>query len=227
MKLSRIAALAPLLLAAAPVLAQGTAEQRSACMGDAWRLCKSDFTSVDAITACMKRERDKLGQACRAVLEKSEQETQQAANPVPPPAQAAPQQTAQVPAPELPQPAAPVIPVEAPKAAEAPAANGPAPTAAAPQAPAVSPVAKAPAPARPITTAGRRIPERAVALKPQPRVASAVARKPARQVAAARFAGDPEAREADQWMRRFGLGGLSRETVRDFRRVEAFFDGRL
>ena len=52
--------------AAAPALAQGTAEQRSACMGDAFRFCASDIPNVGKIEACLEAKRSELSPACRA-----------------------------------------------------------------------------------------------------------------------------------------------------------------
>jgi hypothetical protein len=43
-----------------------TAEQRSACMGDAFRLCGSDIPFVSRIEACMIRKLDELSPGCRA-----------------------------------------------------------------------------------------------------------------------------------------------------------------
>ena len=59
-----------LLLAAAfgagPASAQGTAEQRSACMGDAFRFCSQDIPNVSRIEACLLANRDRLRPACQA-----------------------------------------------------------------------------------------------------------------------------------------------------------------
>lgn len=48
--------------------AAGTAEQRQACTGDVFRLCSSDIPSVDRIVACLKRQRNSLSPACKAVF---------------------------------------------------------------------------------------------------------------------------------------------------------------
>jgi hypothetical protein len=61
--------LAALVLAAASAFAQGTAEERSACMGDAFKFCFSDIPDVAKIEACLERDRDKLTPACRAEFE--------------------------------------------------------------------------------------------------------------------------------------------------------------
>jgi hypothetical protein len=59
-------AVAALVLAAVPAAAQGTAEERSACMGDAFKFCFSDIPNVPKIEACMERNKSKLTPACRA-----------------------------------------------------------------------------------------------------------------------------------------------------------------
>ncbi len=51
--------------ASTPALAQGTAEQRSACEGDAFKFCFSDIPSVSAIEACLKANEPKLSPACQ------------------------------------------------------------------------------------------------------------------------------------------------------------------
>ena len=45
-----------------------TAEQRSACTPDVFRLCSSDIPNVKRIIACLEREKPKLSSACRAVF---------------------------------------------------------------------------------------------------------------------------------------------------------------
>jgi hypothetical protein len=52
-------------LGPAPASAQGTPEQRQACQPDAMRLCSEFIPDVDAITACMTKNRIKLSTACR------------------------------------------------------------------------------------------------------------------------------------------------------------------
>lgn len=49
--------------------AQGTAEERSACMGDAFKYCGSDIPNVSKIEACLKANIGKLKPACRAEFE--------------------------------------------------------------------------------------------------------------------------------------------------------------
>jgi hypothetical protein len=48
--------------------ALGTAEQRSACMPDVFRLCSSEIPSVDRIVACLKKEKTNLSAGCQAVF---------------------------------------------------------------------------------------------------------------------------------------------------------------
>lgn len=47
-----------------------TAEQRAACTPDAFRLCASNIPNIPAITACMKKNRENLSPACKAVFPK-------------------------------------------------------------------------------------------------------------------------------------------------------------
>ena len=56
------------LLVAPPALAQGTAEQRSACTPDVLRLCSADIPDVGRITACLKRDRARVSPACRGAM---------------------------------------------------------------------------------------------------------------------------------------------------------------
>ena len=46
--------------------ADGTPEQRQACMQDALRLCSSEIPDVPRITACMIRNMHKLSPPCRS-----------------------------------------------------------------------------------------------------------------------------------------------------------------
>ena len=50
--------------------AEGTAEQRQACMPDAFRLCSSHIPNVEAITACMRAKKSELSPACKLVFDK-------------------------------------------------------------------------------------------------------------------------------------------------------------
>jgi len=46
--------------------AQGTAQQRSACMGDAFRFCSAYIPNVTNIEACLRQNVSNLDPACRA-----------------------------------------------------------------------------------------------------------------------------------------------------------------
>jgi hypothetical protein len=57
-------------------IAQGTAEgsrgspeQRKACTPDVYRLCPGEIPNVRAITACLRRQKASLSEACRVVFE--------------------------------------------------------------------------------------------------------------------------------------------------------------
>ena len=64
------AILATLVSSSSASFAQGTSEQRSACMGDAFRYCSAEIPNVPRITACMKTNFSKLSPACKAVMMK-------------------------------------------------------------------------------------------------------------------------------------------------------------
>jgi hypothetical protein len=49
---------------------QGTPEQRRACTPDVYRLCAGEIPNARAITACLRRQRASLSEACAAVFEK-------------------------------------------------------------------------------------------------------------------------------------------------------------
>jgi len=69
-------ALAVLLVGSASAKAQegsqyrGTEEQRVACTGDVFRLCWSEIPNVTAIVGCLRRERPRLSEGCRAVFDR-------------------------------------------------------------------------------------------------------------------------------------------------------------
>ena len=65
------AVLASLALSSAPALAQGTAEERSACMGDAFRFCASDIPDVPAIESCLIKNMSKLSKDCQEEFHKA------------------------------------------------------------------------------------------------------------------------------------------------------------
>ncbi len=46
--------------------AQGTAQDRSACMGDAFKFCGADIPDVAKIEACLSQNRSQLTPACAA-----------------------------------------------------------------------------------------------------------------------------------------------------------------
>ncbi len=48
---------------------QGTPVQRKACTPDVYRLCPGEIPNVRAITACLRRQKANLSEACRAVFE--------------------------------------------------------------------------------------------------------------------------------------------------------------
>ncbi len=60
------ALVAGLLLVSAPAAAQGTAQERSSCMGDAFRFCAGDIPDVPKIEACLESKQSELTPACRA-----------------------------------------------------------------------------------------------------------------------------------------------------------------
>ncbi len=45
-----------------------TPEQRKACTPDVYRLCAGEIPNVRAITACLRRQKANLSDACRAVF---------------------------------------------------------------------------------------------------------------------------------------------------------------
>ena len=57
------------LLAAGSAHAIGTPEQRKACTPDVYRLCPGEIPNVRAITACLRRQKASLSEACRAYFE--------------------------------------------------------------------------------------------------------------------------------------------------------------
>ncbi len=62
----RILTFAFVLASAAPALAQGTSQERSACMGDAMRFCSSDIPFVSEIESCLESNIGRLSRACRS-----------------------------------------------------------------------------------------------------------------------------------------------------------------
>lgn len=64
-----VAAALALCTIATASYALGTAEQRTACTPDVFRLCSSEIPNVDGIIACMKAKKSSLSPACRAVFD--------------------------------------------------------------------------------------------------------------------------------------------------------------
>ncbi len=54
---------------AGAALALGSSEQRAACTPDVFRLCSAQIPNVDAIVACLKREKSNLSPDCKAVFD--------------------------------------------------------------------------------------------------------------------------------------------------------------
>lgn len=50
---------------AAPATAQGTAQERSDCMGDAFKFCSGDIPFVEEIESCLQANMARLSSACR------------------------------------------------------------------------------------------------------------------------------------------------------------------
>jgi hypothetical protein len=57
------------IVAAGSAYAVGTPEQRRACTPDVYRLCPGEIPNVRAITACLRRQKASLSEACRAQFE--------------------------------------------------------------------------------------------------------------------------------------------------------------
>ena len=58
------------LAASGPARAElATPEQKKACTPDVYRLCAGEIPNVRAITACLRRQKANLSEACRAVFE--------------------------------------------------------------------------------------------------------------------------------------------------------------
>ena len=63
-------ALALTLMTTGSALAEiGTPEQKRACTPDVYRLCAGEIPNVRAITACLRRQRASLSEACRALFD--------------------------------------------------------------------------------------------------------------------------------------------------------------
>jgi hypothetical protein len=64
-----IIALLLTLFATGSAFAIGTPEQRKACTPDVYRLCPGEIPNVRAITACLRRQKASLSEACKAYFE--------------------------------------------------------------------------------------------------------------------------------------------------------------
>jgi hypothetical protein len=67
------AACALMTIGAVPALAQNydaisTPDQRRACTPDVYRLCAGEIPSVPKITACLRRKKASLSDACRVAM---------------------------------------------------------------------------------------------------------------------------------------------------------------
>jgi len=60
------------LFTAGAAHAVGTPEQRKACTPDVYRLCPGEIPNVRAITACLRRQKASLSEACRAAFEQGD-----------------------------------------------------------------------------------------------------------------------------------------------------------
>lgn len=67
--LSALVATTAVSRAADPDSSLASAEQRRACTPDVYRLCAGEIPSVSGITACLRRKKASLSDACRAVFE--------------------------------------------------------------------------------------------------------------------------------------------------------------
>ena len=63
--------LVALLTAGSACAEPGTPEQKRACTPDVYRLCAGEIPNVRAITACLRRQKASLSEACRAVFEQA------------------------------------------------------------------------------------------------------------------------------------------------------------
>jgi hypothetical protein len=65
-------ALVASMLVSVATRAQGTSQERSACMGDAFRFCSADIPNVTKIEACLSQNRNSLTPACAAEFQPSQ-----------------------------------------------------------------------------------------------------------------------------------------------------------
>jgi hypothetical protein len=66
-----VAVIASLIVPVSPARAFSLEDQLM-CSGDAYRLCSSEIPDIEKITVCMRQQRDKLSNGCRAVMERDE-----------------------------------------------------------------------------------------------------------------------------------------------------------
>jgi len=66
---STVALLLSLFATGSAFAEPGTPVQRRACTPDVYRLCPGEIPNVRAITACLRRQKASLSEACRAVFE--------------------------------------------------------------------------------------------------------------------------------------------------------------
>ena len=59
------------LFASAAHAQQGTPKQRRACTPNVYQLCAGEIPNVRAITACLRRNRSSLSEACRNVFDQA------------------------------------------------------------------------------------------------------------------------------------------------------------
>jgi hypothetical protein len=69
---STLGLLLSLFAAGAAHAAPGTPEQRRACTPDVYRLCPAEIPNVRAITACLRRQKASLSEACRIAFEQAD-----------------------------------------------------------------------------------------------------------------------------------------------------------
>lgn len=65
----RVGLIALAVLLPAPVMAQGTPEQRAACRPDTQKFCRGLRPEPLIMLRCLQENRDKISKACRKVLE--------------------------------------------------------------------------------------------------------------------------------------------------------------
>jgi len=74
LKLHIIAIVAATSMLTVAAHAQGTAEERSACMSDAFKFCAAEIPNVSKIEACLQANKSKLAPACQAEFDDNVQQ---------------------------------------------------------------------------------------------------------------------------------------------------------